>query len=361
MDVNRKIFSISMVKNEMDIIESFVRYNVNYLDGMIILDNFSTDRTLEILQSLKKEGLPIFIIEDDTMDFDKVMKINKLLYSAVNEYNADIVVPLDADEFLTSTSGGNPRKYLEGLESPEYYAVKWKVYVPDFSKNADDRFIPSKITLARDDSSRDWHTLYKVLIPKGLVKDYGVRLTRGNHSLSFSSEYKEVLKRIVNPDLRIAHFPIRSKEQTVSKVTVGWLNAVSSVEKKPNDSFHWKRIFNQLKTQEEIDESDVVGIAKEFSCENDDSEKFVEEDPMDLSFCTNIEIKYTKEKINPMSNLLEVCESVSQSCVDSKKENMRLENKVDSYKNSLSWRVTSPLRKTSFTAKKVAKKVLRRS
>ena len=48
-----------MVKNEMDIIESFVRYNVNYLDGMIILDNGSTDNTLNILKSLKNEGLPI--------------------------------------------------------------------------------------------------------------------------------------------------------------------------------------------------------------------------------------------------------------------------------------------------------------
>ena len=39
MNTNKKIFSISMVKNEMDIIESFVRYNANIFDGMIILDN----------------------------------------------------------------------------------------------------------------------------------------------------------------------------------------------------------------------------------------------------------------------------------------------------------------------------------
>ena len=46
----KKIFSISMVKNEMDIIESFVRYNANILDGMIILDNKSTDDTVKILE-----------------------------------------------------------------------------------------------------------------------------------------------------------------------------------------------------------------------------------------------------------------------------------------------------------------------
>ena len=34
----KKIFTITMVKNEMDIIESFIRYNLNIVDGMIILD-----------------------------------------------------------------------------------------------------------------------------------------------------------------------------------------------------------------------------------------------------------------------------------------------------------------------------------
>lgn len=357
---NKKIFSISMVKNEMDIIESFVRYNVNYLDGMIILDNCSTDSTFKILQSLKNEGLPIFIIEDDSNDFDKVSKINQLLLRAVNEFNADIIVPLDADEFLLSSTGGNPRKYLETLESPDYYVAKWKVYVPNFDKNMDEKFIPNKITLARDDSTRGWHTLFKVIFPKELVKDYGVRLTRGNHSLVYDKQYEEVLNRVVNSDIRIAHFPIRSKEQTISKVSVGWLNAISSVEKKPNDSFHWKRIFNQLKAQEEIDDSDVVAIAKEFSCENDDLEKILKEDPMDLSFCTNIQIKYTDEKINPMSNLLEACESLSQSCVDAKKENIRLENKVQLYDNSLSWKVTAPLRRSKSVAKRVVKKIVKK-
>ena len=138
-----------MVKNEMDIIESFVRYNVNYLDGMIILDNGSTDNTLNILESLKNEGLPIFVFEDDTRDFDKVSKMNQLLHKAVDEYNADIIVPLDADEFMISSKGGSPREFLEKLESPDYFVAKWKVYVPDFTRNWDEKFIPRKITTGK--------------------------------------------------------------------------------------------------------------------------------------------------------------------------------------------------------------------
>lgn len=48
----------SMVKNEEDIIESFIHCNINMFDGMIILNNCSYDNTLKITLN---EGLSIFI------------------------------------------------------------------------------------------------------------------------------------------------------------------------------------------------------------------------------------------------------------------------------------------------------------
>ena len=36
------------------------------------------------------------------MDFDQAIKTNKLLSQAVTEFNADIIVPLDADEFIVA-------------------------------------------------------------------------------------------------------------------------------------------------------------------------------------------------------------------------------------------------------------------
>ena len=50
-----KLWSFTTVKNEEDIIESFVRYNMNVLDGMVISDNCSNDKTLSILKNLKEE------------------------------------------------------------------------------------------------------------------------------------------------------------------------------------------------------------------------------------------------------------------------------------------------------------------
>ncbi|MDP3035130.1 MAG: glycosyltransferase family 2 protein [Methanobacteriaceae archaeon] len=79
--MSKTIFSISMVKNESDVIESFVRYNLNILDGMIILDNQSSDNTLEILNLLKKEGLNLYIIKDEDREFDQAIKTNNYYHA----------------------------------------------------------------------------------------------------------------------------------------------------------------------------------------------------------------------------------------------------------------------------------------
>ena len=99
------------------------------------------------------------------MDFDQTIKTNKLLSQAVNEFNADIIVPLDADEFIIASENQNPRKYLEMIEFPEYLSVKWKTYVPTFD-NENEKFIPSKITFAREDLGE----YRKVILPKELFE-----------------------------------------------------------------------------------------------------------------------------------------------------------------------------------------------
>lgn len=323
MSNKKKIFSISMVKNEMDIIESFVRYNTCIFDGMIILENGSTDDTLKILNLLKEEGLSIVVIEDAEKGFDKVKKFQQLSRIAVDEFKADIIVPIDADEFLISTEGGNPRGILEKLESPSYYVIDWKTYVPDF-KNEDVKFIPSLITLSRDRSAED---LQKVIIPGKMVTDYNVKIARGSHRIISPPKYEDKLKKQYNPDLMMAHFPIRSREQTISKISIGWMNALSSPERKEGQSFHWEKIFNSIKNNDEIKNEDLTAFAREYSLMDHQINEEIQlnEDPMDLSFCKDITIKYTPDKLNPLSNLLEACENLSSEYVKLKKETVAQE------------------------------------
>ena len=369
----KKILSISMVKNEADVIESFVRYNINIFDEMLILDNGSTDDTPKILKQLQNEGLSVVIIKDEYREFEQADKMNMLLKKAVDGFMADIVVPLDADEFLISSSGGNPRVILELMDIETFYLAKWKTYVPDFSKNEHKKFIPSKMKVVRDDKFEDF---YKAIFPKELVKNYKVELTFGNHDLTYDSKYNNIIKRIINNELRISHFPIRSKEQTISKITVGWIYSLYLPNFREGLNFHWKNIFDKLKENEEITNEDVINFAKQFALKNETSEIFLKEDPMDLSFCKHINVKYTPDKINPISNLLEACEWLAKDSSSLRKKsfenerklkerinklstelnNLKSQNrskekkfksKINEYENSTSWSITAPLRKFS--------------
>ncbi len=359
IELEKKLVSISMVKNEEDIIESFVRYNISILDEMIILDNNSNDNTIKILESLKSEGLPVFIYEDTKPEFEQIKHRNWLLLKAVNEFKADIVVPLDADEFIISSNRGNPREIIENIGSNTFYFVKWKTYIPDFKENHEQKFIPKKIILTRDDNSEEF---YKVIVPKELVTDYNVRLSKGSHNLIFDQSYQNSIKSVICPKLRIAHFPLRSKEQTISKIAVGWINSYQ-FDKRKGESFHWQKIFNKLKENADITNQDVKDYAKEYALKDEVTQINLIEDPMDLSFCNFTDVLYSQSEVKPISNLLTTFERISKSNLDFKKESFDnisglkaekkyLEGKIASYENSLSWKITSPIRKIGNIYKK---------
>lgn len=362
MAINKKIYSISMVKNGSDIIESFVRYNLNIFDGMIILDNNSTDDTLKILRLLENEGLPLFIIEDDDNEYNQAVKTNRLLLKVITDFKADIIVPLDVDEFFISSDKGNPRKILEKIESPTFSLVKWRSYVPTFDSN--EKFIPSKITFAIDD---DLEENYKVILPRELVENYDVKLSTGNHKLIYDQKYENLIKQVFSTNLRIAHFPIRSKEQITSKILVGWINTLHDTKRSDKQSWHWLNMFNEFKSNGEFKDEDIISFAKTYSLANVKEEVNIKKDPIDLSFCKDIDIRYDTGVINPFMNLLKNCEQISLDYLNFKKEalseemrlknqiknlekeklvkDQELKNKIREYESSTSWIITSPLRK----------------
>jgi len=108
-----KVCSISRIKNEEDIIETFVRYHLNFIDEMIIFEDNSSDETYKILSKLKKENLPIRLFRNTKEHSEQENVINIAFNKAIYDYDADLVVTLDTDEFLVSSTGENPREILE--------------------------------------------------------------------------------------------------------------------------------------------------------------------------------------------------------------------------------------------------------
>lgn len=52
-----------MVRNESEVIEIWVRYNLQVLDALIVIDHESVDNTFEILTALRNEGLSLYLFK----------------------------------------------------------------------------------------------------------------------------------------------------------------------------------------------------------------------------------------------------------------------------------------------------------
>jgi len=64
-----KLVAVAMVRNEEDIVEAFVRHNLSVLDGMIVVDHGSADRTLAVLNALCAERLPLVVLRSDAAGY----------------------------------------------------------------------------------------------------------------------------------------------------------------------------------------------------------------------------------------------------------------------------------------------------
>ena len=92
------VWLVSMVRNEQDVIEAFVRHHADHVDGLLIADNLSEDHTRGILDDLADE-FPLVVVDDPDPAYRQSEKMTALANRARVEFGADWVVPADADEF----------------------------------------------------------------------------------------------------------------------------------------------------------------------------------------------------------------------------------------------------------------------
>lgn len=222
----RKKISFTMINNEADNIESFIRYHRPFLDRMIIIDNGSTDHSLDIIQKLIQEGYPITVYDESMTGFEQFCVENKYLRIVAEKYDSDMIIPLDSDEFLFGLE--NPNDIIEELSLDTIYQLRWRTFVKHPQDNEEDEFTPRRMKYSY------LHKDHKVMIPTHMVKDYNLILAPGQHSVTGASE----LKIIELPDLFLAHYPNRSVEQFQIKSLCHSIRNVMYLNRQNNESIH---------------------------------------------------------------------------------------------------------------------------
>lgn len=267
----RKIVSFTILNNEADIIESFVRYNMSYLDKMVIIDNGCTDKTIDILKLLKGEGLDIDIYDESLVDFEQYQVMNKYLRLIVDKYEPDVIIPLDADEFLMSDER-SVRDILEEIPLDCVHFMQWRTFVHTENDG-------STGFVCVDMKNSYLHKDGKVIVPAALVRSCSLVLAVGQHRATGNMG----LKTRPCKNLNVAHYPNRSIEQVRAKSLCHSIRYVNYLNRRNGESVHRNMLARQV-----IDNyGDSDGWLKDFVMRRMDEHHFnatgVECHPINLS------------------------------------------------------------------------------
>lgn len=211
-----KLIGICKLKNEADFIEHFARLNSAVLDELYCVDDQSSDNTREILDGLCAEGLvtQYYRLNDTNaraMNQQGEVLTRLMRRIACQEYQRSdcFVFPLDADEIIIGKRDDIVRQ-LDNMPGEYYGLITWKTFVPiNGGMGKGDNICHSFLPLAWEQTD-----LYKAVVPIKYARTTAINL--GNHTVSCHGRKLKPVKL----DICLAHFPVRSANQIISKALV---------------------------------------------------------------------------------------------------------------------------------------------
>ncbi|HET7032800.1 MAG TPA: glycosyltransferase family 2 protein, partial [Casimicrobiaceae bacterium] len=236
-----RLFGIAVVRDEEDVLETFVRHNVQFLDHLHIAAHRCRDGSERILHSLCNEGLPISVIRRQDSGLRKADWLNELAARSFSD-GADAVAALDADEFIKVADRSELLGLLDSFPEGRHPGLLWQSYVPTVALLS--RAASSRIDVLRDIRHRLIHerwTVMKVILRRSAAR-LGWRFDEGAHRLVGR---RDVCRILVLPRCRLAHFPVRSLEQFEQKIVRSW-HARRIHRPMPDMSSHWRHVYESM-------------------------------------------------------------------------------------------------------------------
>ncbi len=214
-----RIISLSMVKNEQDIIEPFIRHNSRYVDFMIIVDNASADLTRRITVDCVRELKTIVIADSEEFAYNQAERMTRLLHYCQSAFFADFVLLLDADEFISAPDRHAFERSLRTIPRDGVGSIPWRTFV----------ITPNEMGRQAEDPPGSLHYRRAMELPqngKAVLRLDGayrpdLHIRQGNHQVRAASGAPLPLTWL--KDIQLMHFPVRSREQLVCKSVVGWM------------------------------------------------------------------------------------------------------------------------------------------
>lgn len=217
-----RLVAVSIVKNEADIIEAFVRHTAYWVDHHLIFDHQSTDGTKKILQALQHEKLPITLYRDEAWGHLQQRRSNYLTRLAAQTFEADWVLPLDTDEILVGADRQHLESHLESAEADTPMSLRLCDYYPSHSDDTTEINPVCRLRYSQQALSQT----KKLFIPRSLALDEQVVAVKGSHVLNRTDQ--PLPDRPLPEEFHLAHLALRSPQHQVLRVITAELNKLSN-------------------------------------------------------------------------------------------------------------------------------------
>jgi Glycosyl transferase family 2 len=248
--VSDTIGGLCIAKNEADIIEPMVRHNLAFLDQLHVVDNNSADATPAILAALHTEfGGRLTWTKDPRTGHRQAALVNETLPLIAASHDPAQIVLLDADEFIRARR----EKFRdELLATPDPIELPWVTYVPTRNDDVSERNPIQRITHRR---SHEMPQFWKTTVPRALIGK--VKVVAGSHGLTGTDSPKP---RQID-GVALAHFPVRSREQLISKVLIGSWNIRLRRRRNSGEAYQWRALADRILSGNVPDASEVYSVA----------------------------------------------------------------------------------------------------
>jgi hypothetical protein len=238
------LIGITRVLNEDDIVEAFVRHHATMIDHHLILDNGSTDETVNILKALKDEGLNISVFQNRCVFFNETGYNTALFHHACNIFAADWAIFLDTDEFIdTRHAPRGLRSLLEGLPATEVcIGLPNLIYFDHPTDDPAEPVVPLRLRYREKPQGR---VLSKMFV-RGALASKNITVDAGQHQVLLDGHK---VQPFGDHALSLGHYYRRSAWQAISKSTLGYLKvaAAPKSERDQDRSVHYNDIFRLLR------------------------------------------------------------------------------------------------------------------
>lgn len=333
-----KIVTVTMVKNEENIIESFVRHAMTFSDNVIVYNHNSTDGTLQILEALEKEYGSKFMIFPEFIN--TAMTINQEVFNQMTRYAfeemcADMVLPLDSDEFPVLVPRGNIRNYLEALDADKCYQAHFMPFsIPE--KWEKEKFAPLQFThRKKPESSAD----YKIFLQRDPYYRYGIEIGLGNHTIISKKGETEIPIEDLYPNMFYAHLAFRNKEHLEGKLVLRWLSLIMRTDMTSTSAFQYREGYTKILQGKQLSKEEIDWFCLNNMCAGMDNVESYEDiqnviEAVDThTMFEPLELKYT-DLVQGKSNYVLLME-FTQQVINQYKEQKDVEKLVQKLQEEL--------------------------